>query len=172
MCFPNGHCYGHCTGTVRALYGHCVLPAFSTSRHGGGLERARPRRTLQGARVFLGQFCFPRETNDVLHFRIRGARASGLFQGSLGGTARQTARAVAPPAAAAADLQRLEWYAQINPSTGAPWDANASMVNRRPKVYRFCHRVEKPRGQLPFCTRCFAELVTSQAATWAAAHQG
>ena len=139
---------------------------------GGGLERARPRRTLQGARVFLGQFCFPRETNDVLHFRIRGARASGLFQGSLGGTARQTARAVAPPAAAAADLQRLEWYAQINPSTGAPWDANASMVNRRPKVYRFCHRVEKPRGQLPFCTRCFAELVTSQAATWAAAHQG
>ena len=70
------------------------------------------------------------------------------------------------------DLQWLEWYAQINPSTGAPWDANASMVNRRLKVYRFCHRVDKPRGQLPFCTRCFAELVTSQAATWAAAHQG
>ena len=70
------------------------------------------------------------------------------------------------------DLQWLEWYAQINPSTGAPWDANASMVNRRLKVYRFCHRVDKPRGQLPFCTRCFAELVTSQAATWAAAHEG
>ena len=54
------------------------------------------RRTLQGARVFLRQFSCPRANYDVLHFRIRGARASGLFQGSL------TARAVAPPAAAAA----------------------------------------------------------------------
>ena len=70
------------------------------------------------------------------------------------------------------DLQWLEWCAQVNPSTGAPWDANASMVNRRLKVYRFCHRVEKPREQLKCCSRCFAELVTSQAAAWAAAHRG
>ena len=26
VCFPIGHCTGHCTGTVWALYGHCGLP--------------------------------------------------------------------------------------------------------------------------------------------------
>ena len=36
MVFYNGHCCGHCAGTVRALYGHCVLPAFSTCWEGRG----------------------------------------------------------------------------------------------------------------------------------------
>ena len=69
-------------------------------------------------------------------------------------------------------LEWLKWYSMINPSTGAPWDTNASMVSRRLKVYKFCHRVDKPREQLKFCPHCFANLVQSQAAAWAAAHQG
>ena len=31
VCFYNGHCCGHCAGTVRALYGHCILVAFAAA---------------------------------------------------------------------------------------------------------------------------------------------
>ena len=37
------------------------------------------------------------------------------------------------------------------PSTGDPWDANTSMINRRLKVYRFTRRVAKPREHISFC---------------------
>ena len=69
------------------------------------------------------------------------------------------------------DLERLEYYAQINPSTGDPWEANASMINRRLKVYRFTQRVAKPREQISFCAHCFAKFVKSQAAVWAESQQ-
>ena len=69
-------------------------------------------------------------------------------------------------------MKWLEYYAQINPYTGDPWDADASMVMRRLKVYRFTQRVPKPRRQILFCAHCFAKLVKSQAAVWAAAHPG
>ena len=70
------------------------------------------------------------------------------------------------------DLKWLEYYAEINPVTGDPWDANASMVRRRLKVYGFTTRVPKPREQISFCACCFAKFVQAQAAVWAAAHQG
>ena len=62
----------------------------------------------------------------------------------------------------------LEWLAQrgsINPSTGSPYDADASMVYRRLKVHRFMHRVPKAR-QFSFCGHCFAQLVTTQSRVW------
>ena len=65
-------------------------------------------------------------------------------------------------------LEDLEWLAQrgsINPSTGSPYDADASMVYRRLKVHRFMHRVPKAR-QFSFCGHCFAQLVTTQSRVW------
>ena len=47
----------------------------------------------------------------------------------------------------------LEWLAQrgsINPSTGSPHDADASMVYRRLKVHRFMHIVCLRRANFPF----------------------
>ena len=61
-------------------------------------------------------------------------------------------------------LEDLEWLAQrgsINPSTGSPYDADASMVYRRLKVHRFMHRVAKAR-QFSFLGHCFGQLVTTQ----------
>ena len=59
-------------------------------------------------------------------------------------------------------LSDLEWFeaqAEINPSTGAPWDADAAMICRRLKVYRYTKRVGKPREQLKYCGRCFSSLL-------------
>ena len=61
------------------------------------------------------------------------------------------------------DLQALEAAAAINPETSAPFDADASMLLRRLKTYRFKQRVAKPTGTLKFCGHCFAELVCAQA---------
>ncbi len=65
-----------------------------------------------------------------------------------------------------ADLQWLESYAQVDPATGVPWNADASMICRRLKVHRFPHRVQKPSSNFPFCRHCFANLLMSQAAVW------
>ena len=64
-----------------------------------------------------------------------------------------------------ADLQSLEQRGSINPTAGAPYDADASMIYRRLKVHRFMHRLPKPR-KFRFCGHCFAELVSSQARVW------
>ena len=61
-----------------------------------------------------------------------------------------------------ADMRRLEKWAALDPSTGAPYDADASMILRRCKVYPFTKRIDKPTPGLPYCKRCFAELVVSQ----------
>ena len=61
------------------------------------------------------------------------------------------------------DLERLESYAEINPETGDPWDADASMLLRRLKVYKFKQRTQKPKDKLKFCGHCFANLLINQA---------
>ena len=65
------------------------------------------------------------------------------------------------------DLEWLEYYAQINPATGNPWDTEASMITRRLKVFRFTRRMPKP-PKFPFCKHCFANFLKTQASTWAA----
>ena len=67
------------------------------------------------------------------------------------------------------DLQWLEERGCIDPATGGPYDAEASMVYRRLKVHRFMTRMPKPR-QFSFCGHCFAQLVTSQSRVWSERH--
>ena len=57
------------------------------------------------------------------------------------------------------DVERLDEAAAVNPVTGQPSDAEASMVRRRLKVYPFRTRIPKPEPQVPYCGHCFAELV-------------
>ena len=57
------------------------------------------------------------------------------------------------------DVERLDEAAAVNPVTGQPNDAEASMVRRRLKVYPFRTRIPKPEPQVPYCGHCFAELV-------------
>jgi hypothetical protein len=59
------------------------------------------------------------------------------------------------------DLLLLEAWAANRPDTGAPWDANASMLFRRLKVYHYTTRIPKPPKGLKTCSRCFAELLLS-----------
>ena len=61
------------------------------------------------------------------------------------------------------DVDRMERLSAINPSTGAPYDTNASMCFRRLEVYKFRVRIDKPSRQIPYCPACFAKLVLSQA---------
>ena len=56
------------------------------------------------------------------------------------------------------DLLKLQAWALDRPDTGKPWDANASMLCRRLKVYHFTKRLPKPPA-LKTCPRCFAELL-------------
>ena len=64
------------------------------------------------------------------------------------------------------DLAWIEQQAQMNPATGAPWDADAAMMMRRLEVYKFTAKVPKPAHKVPFCGRCFAHFVSSHAASW------
>ena len=57
------------------------------------------------------------------------------------------------------DVECLDEAAAVNPVTGQPSDAEASMVRRRLKVYPFRTRIPKPEPQVPYCGHCFAELV-------------
>ena len=65
------------------------------------------------------------------------------------------------------DLEWLDYHAQIDPSTGHPWDTDASMVRRRLKVHKFTCRVPKPAFTIPFCAHCFAKFIKAQAGLWA-----
>ena len=62
------------------------------------------------------------------------------------------------------DVAKLRRAAADDPQVGAPHDANASMVLRRLKVYSFTVRLAKPPRALPYCGRCFSELVLAQGA--------
>ena len=52
--------------------------------------------------------------------------------------------------------------AAIDARTGRPYDADASMLLRRLKIYRFTQRVRKPAQRFPFCACCFSRLVLQQ----------
>jgi hypothetical protein len=58
-----------------------------------------------------------------------------------------------------ADLKDLAWWAADDPHTGHPRNGDASMIMRRLKVYSYQHRIPKPPPRLPFCGRCFAQMV-------------
>ena len=60
------------------------------------------------------------------------------------------------------DLSRLSQIAQDDPATGQPKCAEASMLLRRLRVYRFTTRIAKPKQVAPFCGCCFAKLVLSR----------
>jgi len=62
-----------------------------------------------------------------------------------------------------ADIRRLQEHAAINPKTGNPFDADASMLFRRLKIYSYTERISKPACNLPYCACCFARLVLEQA---------
>ena len=64
------------------------------------------------------------------------------------------------------DLAWVEQQAQVNPATGAPWDAEAAMLMRRIKIYNFTVKVPKPARKLPFCGRCFAHFLHTYASMW------
>ena len=57
------------------------------------------------------------------------------------------------------ELQNLEHWAQTDPNTGQPYDADASMILRRLKIFRFANRMKKPPAKFSFCACCFASLV-------------
>ena len=61
-------------------------------------------------------------------------------------------------------IEKLRYYASDDPRTGKPWDADASMLVRRLRIYEFNVRMEKPSRTLPFCGHCFAQLVLQQGA--------
>ena len=62
-----------------------------------------------------------------------------------------------------ADVSRLQRWAEVNPKTGNPWDADASMICRRLKIYEYNVRIQKPPCGLRYCASCFARLVLQQA---------
>ena len=61
-----------------------------------------------------------------------------------------------------ADLKKLEEMAQDDPVTGQPMCAEASMMMRRLRVYRFHNRIAKPTQTAVFCGCCFAKLLLSR----------
>ena len=61
------------------------------------------------------------------------------------------------------DLEWLESLAAVDEKTGRPYDADASMLLRRLKIYRFATRVAKPACKFPFCASCFSKLLLQQA---------
>ena len=66
------------------------------------------------------------------------------------------------------DLKELEYHAQIYSCTSVPWNADASMLLRRLKCYKFFCRAPMPRGKMEFCAHCFANPVQTHAAGRAA----
>ena len=62
-------------------------------------------------------------------------------------------------------------FGDVDPLRAAlelPHDADASMLLRRLKVYRFMTRVPKPTRTVPYCGHCFSKLLLSQSAAWRA----
>lgn len=68
-------------------------------------------------------------------------------------------------------LVQLRKLAETNPLTGLPHDANAAMLLRRLRVYDFTVVTPKPAGpRVPFCARCFANMVVGRGSSYAQAH--
>ena len=60
------------------------------------------------------------------------------------------------------DIEQLAKWAALDPTTGKPGDSEASMIYRRLKVYPFCTKIQPPPPGLPYCGKCFAQLVMQQ----------
>ena len=61
------------------------------------------------------------------------------------------------------DMKRLKRLSALDLVTGDPYDTKASTCFRRLKVYEYHNRITKPTAKIPYCARCFAQLVVSQA---------
>ena len=133
---------GHCMGTVWALYGHCMGTA---SLHGFAFSW---RPVLTGSSPTR----FPTQCRSQ---RIQMESGNMLYKGS------------APifVTTKLSDLAALEYNAQSNPATGDPWNADASMLMRRLKVYKFTKPIAKP-PRFNFCKHCFAKLLQCHAPAW------
>ena len=61
--------------------------------------------------------------------------------------------------------RQLQDLAAGDEETGVPHDADAAMLLRRLKIYKFSKRMPKVarEASVPFCARCFAQLVLTQA---------
>ena len=62
------------------------------------------------------------------------------------------------------DLENIDYWAQVNPATNEPWDAEASMLRRRMKLYVVHHKIPKSAQSIRYCKQCVAKLMFSQAA--------
>ncbi len=60
------------------------------------------------------------------------------------------------------DMERFAKLSEIDAETGLAKDADASMIYRRLKVYKFHTRIPKASGKVKYCPACFAQLVLSQ----------
>ena len=59
------------------------------------------------------------------------------------------------------DVDALEKLSALDPNTGRPASAEASMLHRRLRVYPFSKRIPKPPKTVP-CPHCFAEILLSK----------
>ena len=78
LCFPGGHCRGHCAGTARALRGHCVFPRRRVTSGRQAAERnARP---LPGKSYVLPRFGILRGVGGVGWTLSQEVRSWGRWQ--------------------------------------------------------------------------------------------
>ena len=128
-----------------------------------------PLLDLMGAKVaFLDEYRF---NPDVLSWAdhclwFDGSHVPiGRPQNEKGPSGNMTYKGTAPIfiTTKLADMKDLEYQAQMNPDTGLPWDTDASMLLRRLKVFKFGCRKAKPSKQMKFCSRCFTNLLYSNA---------
>ena len=60
------------------------------------------------------------------------------------------------------NIEALEKAAMPLQGTDRPLNADASMIRRRLRVYPFFVKARKPDEKIPYCGRCFSELVLNQ----------
>ena len=150
---------------LHSIFGSYV---FNITKEAGNF----PHLDLPGAKVaFLDDFRFDA---DVLSWSSMclwfdgSALPIGRPQNVRGATGNFVYKGSAPVfvTTKTTDLAWLEQQAQVNPATGAPWDADAAMLWRRLKVYKFTAKLPKPPREIPFCGRCFAHFLDAQASLW------
>ena len=61
------------------------------------------------------------------------------------------------------DMDRFAKLSEIDAATGVAKDADAAMIYRRLRVYRFTNRIPKADTRITYCPACFAQLIFSQA---------
>ena len=153
-------------GEGKSMFLKGLLPVFG-DRHvfKGPVPGNFPLVDLPGKKVvFLDEWRFD---ESILPFATQCLWYDGSSvpvarpQNDAGGPGHKDYKGTAPifVTTKRADLLQLEAWALDRPDSGTPWDANASMLSRRLKVYHFQKRVPKPPRNLKTCARCFAELL-------------